>query len=552
MPIKSVARHLSTRVTPQTAPIPGREAEMARNEAGGWTFPVDDWVRLDRFLILGSEGGAYHAGERQLTLENGACVARCLDEDGARTVARIATVSESGRAPRNDPALLALAIAAKRGSEGTRKAALEALPRVARTATHLFAFAEAIEQMGGWGRGTRRAVGDWYRGRDLDALTYQAVKYRQRNGWTHRDLLRLAHAEPPTPDYDALFRWIVRGEMPADGARFRLLEGFERVQAAATARDAARLVTEYRLPREAVPTQHLDSAEVWEALLADMPVTALIRNLATMTRVGLLAPGAAATTRVTEVLGDPARLRKARVHPMAVLIALRTYASGRGLRGRHTWEPVQKIVDALDAAFYSAFANVEPTGRRLLVAVDCSGSMTRGAVAGVQGLTPREAAAAMALIALRTEEKAEVLGFTVDAKELRISPRQRLDDAIAAIAAVARAEGTDCAVPMRWAIDRRADFDAFVLYTDGQTWAGPQHPAQAVAEYRRLRVPAARMVSVAMVAYGTGIADRADAGMLDVVGFDTAAPALIADFVRGEPRGEGGVAATGGVDEPNE
>ena len=538
MPMKNLAKHLSTKVTPQLAPIPGREAEMVRNEAGGYAFPVDDWVRLDRFLVLGSDGGAYYASERQLTLDNARCVERCVTDNGARTVARIAAVSESGRAPKNDPALLALALAAKRGDEATRKAALEALPRVARTATHLFAFAEAVEQLGGWGRGTKRAVADWYRNRDLDALTYQAVKYRQRNGWTHTDMLRLAHVEPPSSAYDALFRWIVRGETPDDGSQFRLLEGFNRVQAAASAGDAARLVLEYRLPREAVPTQHLDSPDVWEALLVDMPMTALIRNLATMTRVGLLTPRATATARVVEQVGDHLRLRKARVHPMAVLIALRTYASGRGLRGRNTWEPVQKIVDALDGAFYTTFDNVEPTGQRLLIGVDCSGSMMHGAVAGVPGLTPREAAGAMALIALRTEPKAEVIGFTVNAKDLRISPRRRLDDAVKSIAAVARGEGTDCSIPMRWAIDRKADFDAFALYTDGQTWAGPQHPVQAMATYRDIRVRTAKMVSVAFVGYGNSVVDGSDAGMLDIVGFDTAAPTLITDFLRGAPATE--------------
>src|SRR5262249_14560479 len=161
-----------------------------------------DWVRLDRFLVLGSEGGAYYASERTLTLENAACVERCVDADGARAVTRIVDVSQAGPAPRNDPALLALAIPAKRGDAATRPAAPAAVPRVARTATHLFAFAEAVEQLGGWGRGTRRAVADWYRDRELDSLLYQAVKYRQRNGWTHADLLRLAHAQPRTPDQD--------------------------------------------------------------------------------------------------------------------------------------------------------------------------------------------------------------------------------------------------------------------------------------------------------------------------------------------------------------
>ena len=118
-------------------------------------------------------------------------------------------------------------------------------------------------------------------------------------------------------------------------------------------------------------------------------------------------------------------------------------------------------------------------------------------------------------------------------KDLRISSRQRLDDAVKAVTAVATGEGTDCSIPMRWAMDRKADFDGFAIYTDGQTWAGPQHPVQAIAAYRGTRVQAARMVSVAFVAYGNSVVDGSDAGMLDVVGFDTAAPVLISDFLRG-------------------
>ena len=63
------------------------------------------------------------------------------------------------------------------------------------------------------------------------------------------------------------------------------------------------------------------------------------------------------------------------MHPIAVLAALRTYAAGRGARGGNEWNPVRAIVDALDAAFYTAFENVEPAGKRLLLALDVSGSM---------------------------------------------------------------------------------------------------------------------------------------------------------------------------------
>src|SRR5207253_2941794 len=129
--------------------------------------------------------------------------------------------SDGGRAPKNDPALFALAMAAGVGDEQTRRSALDALPRVARTGTHLFQFAQFVEGFRGWGRSLRRAIGRWYSAKDVDALAYQAVKYRQREGMTHRDLLRLAHpggsvsSGNPTlevsDEHSRLFEWIVRG-----------------------------------------------------------------------------------------------------------------------------------------------------------------------------------------------------------------------------------------------------------------------------------------------------------------------------------------------------
>ena len=51
--------------TPQSKPIPGRE--MVKNAAGGFVFKADSWTRMERFLILGSEGNTYYVGERELT-----------------------------------------------------------------------------------------------------------------------------------------------------------------------------------------------------------------------------------------------------------------------------------------------------------------------------------------------------------------------------------------------------------------------------------------------------------------------------------------------------
>ena len=93
-------QHLTTRlrrlVTAQAEPIPG--TTQVANSAGGYAWDVGHWRRLDRFLILGTEGGTFYIGERQLTREGAASVEACIREDGARVVRRVVEISEAGRA----------------------------------------------------------------------------------------------------------------------------------------------------------------------------------------------------------------------------------------------------------------------------------------------------------------------------------------------------------------------------------------------------------------------------------------------------------------------
>ncbi len=528
--------YASTRATNQSQRIFG--STQVPNSAGGYAWPVDDWMRLDRFLVLGTEDGSYYATERQLTVDSAEATRRCIAGDGVRVVDRVVDISRSGRAAKNDPAIFVLAMCAKLGDTATRKAAYAAVSAVCRTGTHLMHFAAFARAFGGWGRGMRNAIARWYTAKSPRRLAYQLVKYQARDGWSNRDLLRLAHPKAPSSAHEALFSWVVGGSYPtADVANDQLdpVAAFEATVRAQSVAEVVRLIEAHHVPREAVPSQWLSHAAVWEALLASMPMTAMIRNLATMTRVGLCTPGSAATTTVARRLGDVHRLRKARVHPIALLAALLTYREGRGARGQHTWTPVARIVDALDAAFYQSFAAVEPSGARTLLALDVSGSMTCGRIAGVPGLSPRVASAAMALVTAATEPHHGFVAFTGSLRELAISPRQRLDDVLQHVDGLPFG-GTDCAQPMLWARERNLDVDTFVVYTDSETWAGHVHPAQALRTYRESTGIPAKLIVVGMVSNGFSIADPNDAGMLDIVGFDTAAPSVIGDFARVETR----------------
>src|SRR5439155_19904406 len=151
---------------------------------------------------------------------------------------------------------------------------------------------------------------------------------------------------------------------------------------------------------------------------------------------------------------------------------------------------------------------------------------------GVPGLTPRVASAALALVTAATEPQHEIVGFFTRLKPLAISPRQRLDDAVKTVSNLPFG-GTDCALPMLYAKAERRQVATFVISTDSETWAGDIHPVQALRDYRHASGIEARLVVVGMVSNGFSIADPADPGMLDVVGFDTATPQLISDFARG-------------------
>lgn len=522
---------------PQTEKLDERQVE---NSAGGYSYQVSDWTRLTRFLILGTEGGSYYASQRDLTKENFMAVDRAIKADGVRAVNLIVEISKSGRAPKNDPALFALARAASADNEDTRGFALDALPEVARIGTHLFTFCEFLNSMRGWGRGVRKGVGNWYLNQDANRLAYQLVKYRQRNGWTHRDVLRLAHPKATREEHQLLLEWAAKKTASDEVTQsaFPLIEGYEEAQTADVKRLPA-LILKYGLTREMLPTEALKSKEVWEALLEKMPMTAMIRNLGVMTSIGLLEPLSAASKKVAARLANEELIHKARVHPIAVLMALRTYAEGRGIKGSKTWRPVPNVVSALDAAFYKAFDNVEPTGKNVYLGVDVSGSMASGSVAGALDLSPRDASAAMAMVIARTEENCVIRAFSgggwrrgsTSMTDLDINPAWTLEQTIRSVSNLPFGS-TDCALPI---LDADAtiseDIDCFIVLTDNETWSGTVHPSQALKDYRKKRGDG-KLAVVGMVSNGFSIADPNDAGMLDVVGFDTAAPELITDFMR--------------------
>lgn len=556
--LKTVTTRPGRTATPQSQKaVKGQK----KNNAGGYTFTVSDLDRAKRFLILGSDKSYYQSGAK-LSKKNAENLIKIAESDDSQALTDlIVEISTGGRAAKQDPGLFALAIVASHGADADRSYALSKLAEVARTGSSLFTFITYVEQFRGWGTGLKRAVAEWYTEKSADQIAYQAAKYRQREGWTHRDVFRKAHPKktireqaPDTdpednlfievhePEFSALGEWILRGvvseNLPA------LIKDFEKAQTTSVENLPA-LIRESKLTWEMLPTSVLNDKDVWEALLeGNVPLGALIRQLPRLTRIGVLGVFDSGTTqKVSARLKDPKELAKARIHPINILVALKTYSSGRSEKGSSTWTPLVDIVDALDKAFYASFKTVEPAGKNTLIGLDVSGSM--GIAINGSNLSARDVSAAFALVIKATEPSTHIIGFTgggwygrnnqkvENVTALNISPSQRLDDVVKKISNLPFGS-TDCALPMLYALEKGLEVDTFVIITDNETWAGHIHPHEALQKYRAATGIDAKLIVLATDSTGFTIADPKDPlGQLDIAGFDSAVPSLVTEFSRG-------------------
>ena len=321
---------------------------------------------------------------------------------------------------------------------------------------------------------------------------------------------------------------------------------------------ALKLVRDHGLVREQIPTHLLNSSDIWKELLMSkgangkqdgMPIEALIRNLGKMSTLPNFM-GADNTMTICLRLSAEEDIQRSRIHPFKVLVGSLTYGAGKALKGSLSWPVSTQVRDTLTYTFLKAFKNVSPTGKRYMVALDVSGSMDTACM-GCPSITCRMASAALALMLYETEPKVYLRGFTAQSNYSCGSTAVSADNGFRNfdpnvrrgmtlqqfISATSAPFGpTDCSLPMRRAIeDGLTDIEAFIVMTDSETFAGPIHPQVALENYRTFsKNPNVKLIVVGMTANNLTIADPNDRNTLNLAGFDTAMPEIIAMFVRGE------------------
>jgi 60 kDa SS-A/Ro ribonucleoprotein len=425
------------------------DERQVKNAAGGFVYKIDTFDAVKRFLIIGTEGGTYYQTQRDLTKESLVNVEKAIQEDGPRVVQMAHDVSVKGQAIKNDMALFTLALAFSKGDRETKQAVESVYNKVARIGTHHLMFVNFINGMQGWGRALRRMVGSWYTSKDDDALAYQVLKYQNRSGWTHKDVLKKAHWGNNT----GIYRYIVDADPDSrviknidghhrsyDHVPVRdtsesplvypdIVYGYEEAKALGNSEDGkaselVSLIDKYRLTHEMIPNRFKDSVQVWESLLQTMPIHATVRNLGKMSSIKMF-DGFSENVQTVLDKFTPESVKKARLHPIQTLVAMHTYRSGRGFRGSLNWQPNSKILARLEEAFYWGFDAVTPSGKNTLLALDTSGSMFGSyfdhPLPSCPSLCCGEIAAVIAMVTVRTEPNYLVCCFDDKFAELPIT-----------------------------------------------------------------------------------------------------------------------------------
>ena len=583
----------------------------------------------------------------------------------------------------------------------------------------------------GIGRGIRRVFGEYFYSRAGIEIANLMTKYQNREGWTIKDVLTLIHINPSQMKDDGgrlaiehvfktkeEFDPILATAPPSAEPTKTLLSAIKEIHtivlrstttatASTTQGELDRivhLINQVGLCREQLPSQLFKYKKVWEALLQSkgangkgkgMPLTALIRNLSKLStaEIGIIPP-AAMTPSVKDIcdrITDAADIKRSKIHPYNILVAMLTYQKGQGDKGSLVWAPNPNIVAALDKAFKLAFQNITPTGKRIKIALDVSGSMSSAFCTGSPVVNCATGSVAMMMMTLYVENQHRLKLATAataassatdlpsadaasaasisavggrdplwkttqlpDGRTLYentktnecqfnkpeglltpsagggVAPRAATQaklaplggatprptlaeykatkkylghpDAMAAApsyrppfggastpsylpelypppaipsnvticafsntlteltnvivgymdATIDPATGlptmsisdalklvempfssTDCALPMVRALENKEQVDAFVIYTDSETYMGKIHPQAALEQYRAATGIDAKLIIVGMTSNCLTIADPKDLNTLNLAGFDTATPRLINDFISG-------------------
>lgn len=326
-----------------------------------------------------------------------------------------------------------------------------AFPAVIKTPNDLMDFAAIVHALRGnqGGRRIKRVAGSWL----LSNISeYWAIKYgaEKTGGYSLKDLFSVYHPKSkgePNRIVDYLFG-------RPDLTNLAQLQAYENYKSAKTDNERIELINAGRLPHE-VTTNTAKGKTVWEAIALNMPMMALLKNLATIERHDAMTPRV--VERITKLFSSQETVAGSKIFPYRWMEAL-----------NHVKNP--RVQDALRIALELSFAGSAQLAGSCEIALDISGSMGQYL----------QAASVFAISAVR---RAPDSNFSIFNTGIADFPVSRVDSVMTQAAKLHTNGGTDTSVVMKSLLKERRRVDNIVLITDEQQNTGSPY-MDLVQKYR--------------------------------------------------------------------
>lgn len=448
----------------------------------------------------------------------------------------------------------------------------------------------------GWGTKRKKGIASFYTDANKDALRllYLVTKYKRRHNWSHADILLFTHLKFSNlmegkelvltysrygyhhKKYISLkSRMSTSPVNETVGRVIDLIDVLEKIKALTPDDDTENIDTlcnliekygklcceeewenvcylygqmncrnnseeprkSFGICKEHVPTKFFQYPEVWRRLLPNMALGCMIRNLSKMTELEIF-DDQENVNRVTSALRDPEILKRARIHPLSILIALHTYQKGESDRSKSKWNPNLEICGALDEAFHQSFKSVQlfldnPTNKKFYLAIDCSTIMKESECCHCDVISPVVAAAALTLVMRKMETHCQVVAFGEDLAD-NVPIADTISETVTQITEYAESNNLgkeiDPTVVIQNARDEKIDVDVFIFFTACKGIKGDA--TDMLQKYRStMNKPDAKLIVCAMSCNDETVVQPNDPFVLHVCGFDQNMLTIIHEFV---------------------
>jgi 60 kDa SS-A/Ro ribonucleoprotein len=324
------------------------------------------------------------------------------------------------------------------------------------------------------GRMIKNTVAGWL---NQYLTEYWAIKYNgQGRGFSLGDIIQTVHPVPGSGVQGRLFKYLVTGD-----GEFRegKIYAYEQLKKAVSPAEQIKWIREGQLPHEVVTGVCKMTPELWNVLVPDMPVFALLRNLNTLNRAGVLERN---REIIEKKLADGGVLRKSKILPFRFLNAFQAVDT-----------PWTK--DVLRHAVELTFANLPDIPGKTAVFLDISGSM--------KGEYLRTGSVFALALYKKTKGHGVFWLFDTDVHD----PKASLHDSILSQSEKIRAQGgTDTGAPVRALRER---VDNIIIITDEQQNTGSPFYKE-LENYRRRYNPEAMSFVIDLAPYASGMVPPSD------------------------------------------